>query len=339
MKKILTLLGAISIAGSGASTVISCSDNNPNSKKTDQGGFNPKDPSSWGEKQKTVFADSYLASAKVFWTNEVITDSYLTVPKGTNPYTTNPDTIKAIKAALKTNNPKLSDTSLENITLSPATLQTATVVSVTAMIKADYITNQLSLSVVLDPNDQQKADAINAKITGTSLTVPANTNPDTTNAATITALKTALQKNNPALDTADLTKITFADTTLTAGSPVAVTATVTVDGDTATSNLSVTLELPSQQNNFDYRTVADTNVEWNNWSGSSQQTAVEKAGEAVAGDDFTKSPDFEVYDSNQNLIRSDSKTPLSNYLIKGIYLYLQAPEKKFTMIYIKENIT
>ena len=167
--------------------------------------------------------------------------------------------------------------------------------------------------------------------------VQAGTNPDTTNAGTITAIKTALKVANPRLTTSDLATITFAKATLQAGNSVSVLATITVGTATATKILYVTLLQSDRQINSNFRTTADENIEWNQWSGSSQQTAVENAGEAVAGDDFTNSPDFEVYDSNQNLIRSDSKTPLSTYLINGIYLYLQAPENKFTIIYIKET--
>ena len=327
MKKILTLLGAITIAGSGASTVISCSDNNPNNNKTDQGGFNPWDPSSWGEKQKIVFVNSYLASAKVFWINGVITDPYITLPKGTSPYTTNPDTIKAIKTALKNNNSNLSDDSLDSITLSKTVLQTAAVISVIAIINSGQMTYRRSLNVVLDPTDQQKADAIRAKISDVDLTVPASTNPDTTNPATITALKTALQKNNPVLDTTDLTKITFDSSTLTPGISTPMFANIRV-GSTGGSRalIDVTLELPNQQKTSNFKTTANDNVQWSNWVNpssstfTSQKEAVEDAGQAVAGDDFSDKPVFSVYDENKNLIPDSSENPLATYLNNGVYL-------------------
>ena len=40
MKKILSIIGAISIAGSGGGTVIACN-SNPNNGKTTSGDFNP----------------------------------------------------------------------------------------------------------------------------------------------------------------------------------------------------------------------------------------------------------------------------------------------------------
>ena len=58
-KNFNSTLGAISIAGSGASTVVSCGENNTNNNN-DQGGFNPWDFAIWGEKQKTIFAKYYL---------------------------------------------------------------------------------------------------------------------------------------------------------------------------------------------------------------------------------------------------------------------------------------
>ena len=257
MKKILTLIGAISIAGSGASTVISCKENNTNNNKTNQGGFNPWDPSSWGEKQKTIFANYYLSSAKVFLINQEITKVDLTVPAGTNPDTTNKDTITAIKTALKTANPILTD--------------------------------------------------------------------------------------------GDLKAITLSDVTLGVGDSTRVEATITVGtGDqaaTATKDLYVTLPQTNHQKNSNPKTTVDNKtVEWITWSQVPYEDyAVTIAARLVADDAVgnlsKRQGDYVDYDQNQNLIPDNSKNPLSTYLNKGINLYLKAPENKFTIIFIKGDIT
>ena len=61
MKKILTLIGAISITGSGASTVISCGDNNNNNSNSKFQLFNL---SSWGQNEKEKIKSNYLKTHK-----------------------------------------------------------------------------------------------------------------------------------------------------------------------------------------------------------------------------------------------------------------------------------
>ncbi len=51
-----------------------------------------------------------------------INNKEIALPTGTNPSTANPDTIKAIKTALKTNNLKLTDDDLANISVGSTTL-------------------------------------------------------------------------------------------------------------------------------------------------------------------------------------------------------------------------
>ena len=95
MKKLLSLIGAMSIVGSGAATVISCSDNNTSGQPT----------------------ANDIASK--------ITNPDLTVPAGTNPDTTNSATINAIKKALQQAN-NLANSDLTKITFASATLQPGT---------------------------------------------------------------------------------------------------------------------------------------------------------------------------------------------------------------------
>ena len=70
MKKILTLIGTISIVSSGISTVVSCDNNNSsgNSKTSKESEinsyYNPMNLSTWGEKQKTIIQNNYLDYAK-----------------------------------------------------------------------------------------------------------------------------------------------------------------------------------------------------------------------------------------------------------------------------------
>ena len=70
MKKLLSLIGTVSIIGAGVNTVISCNDNSS--------------------------ADQQAAND----IRNKITNPNLTVPAGTNPKITNPATIQAIKTAL-----------------------------------------------------------------------------------------------------------------------------------------------------------------------------------------------------------------------------------------------
>ncbi len=70
MKKILTLIGTISIVSSGISTVVSCDNNNSsgNSKTSKESEinsyYNPMNLSTWGDKQKTIIQNAYLNYAR-----------------------------------------------------------------------------------------------------------------------------------------------------------------------------------------------------------------------------------------------------------------------------------
>ncbi len=164
MRKILTLLGAICIAGSSASAVVSCGENDANNnKKTDQGGFNPWDFSTWGEKQKTIFANYYLLPARVFWIKEAIAEVDITVPAGTNPDTTNKDTITAIKNSLQKANPTLTSGDLKTITLFGTTLTPGAAVFVRADINVGAAEDFKGLNVTLAETNQQQNS--NFKIT------------------------------------------------------------------------------------------------------------------------------------------------------------------------------
>ena len=292
------------------------------------------------KKQKTTFADSYSSSAKVFWINGVITDSYLTVPKGTNPDTTNANTITAIKNALKKVNPRLTTADLATITFEKTTLQVGTSVSVTATIAVEDAKTSKNLNILLEPQtDQQKANYIKNKITDTYLNVPAGTNPDTTNTGTIAAIKKVLQTENPRLTAADLATITFSKATLEDYTRVSVTATITVGTATATQVLSVGLLQDDKQKNSNFRTTADENLEWSYWFEDYQESAINAAGRLVVGDAWPSQGYSSVdYDQNNNLIPDNSSTPLATYLNSGIYLYLQVSESNFTIIFIKGDI-
>ena len=207
----------MSIVGSGAATVISCSDN------------------STSDKQKTDAIKNK------------ITNVDLTVPSGTNPDTSNRITTAAIRITLQSVNPTLSDSDLEDITFVKTTLQSGTPVKVTATIAVGSAKDTVGLNVTWAQSNQQKADAIKNKITNVNLTVPAGTNPDTANPATITAMKEALQTANPTLTDDDLATITFGSATLQTGTSVIVPITITVGTATADKEVTVTLSQSDQQ--------------------------------------------------------------------------------------------
>ncbi len=151
--------------------------------------------------------------------------------------------------ALSINNPQISDWDKKQLSITPAAtpLTAKTKVNVTLNITSDSLTpldQTLTIqarrfaSSTEEYNAYQIADKIG---TGLLVAIPAGTNPDITNANTITALKKALAQVNPALTANNLTKIAFSKT---GGNTLAdneanntVTATITVGG----SSTSVTL--------------------------------------------------------------------------------------------------
>ena len=242
MKKLLSLIGAMSIVGSGAATVISCSDNSTSDQQKADAIFNK------------------------------ITKTDLTVPSNISPDTSNSLTTAAIRIALQSVNPTLSDSDLDNITFAKTTLQPGTSVNVPATIKVGSATDTVDLSVTLAASDQNKANAIKNKIAKGDLTVPSGTNPDTTNAATIAAIKKALQTANPTLTNDDLTTITFASKTLQTGVNVIVPITITVGEATANKDIAVMLS-ESDQQKADAIKNKITNIDLNVPAGISPDTA------------------------------------------------------------------
>ena len=217
MKKLLSLIGAISIVGSGASAVISCGDSST-SENDDQ--------------------------AKANAIRDKITKVDLTV-ENLAPGTENSNTIKAIKTALQSENPALTITDLAKITFNTVDLKDGEAVTVKATITVNKAKATKDLNVTLAQTDQQQADAIKDKITNVDLTVPDTTKPDLAEATP--EIKTALQSGNPTLTKNDLTKITFTGDNLQAGASAAVKATIEVGTATADKGLNVTLAQNNQQ--------------------------------------------------------------------------------------------
>ena len=190
-----------------------------------------------------------------------INDVDLTVPPETNPDTTASATVDAIKVVLEAENVSLSASDLNYITFSNTTLQKGSSTPVIAIITVGTATATKDLNITLAQSDQDKANAIRDKITNVDLTVPVGTDPDTNNAATITAIKSVLEAENQTLTTADVGTITLATTTLQAGTPVTVTATITVGTATATKDLNVTLaQTPAQEARAILDKIANANV-------------------------------------------------------------------------------
>ncbi len=220
MKKLLSLIGAISIVGSGASTVISCG-SSASSTNSDQAKAN-------AIKDKIKNVDLKISGVSKYAADD-------------------PNTATMIKTALQTANPTLTKDDLAKITFNKVKLLKYNAVSVTATIKVGKATVKKDLNVTVEPTDQENADEIRDKITNVNLTVPADTIPDTSNVATITAIKTALQSENTTLTSEDLAKINFAAVTLKGGESVEVTTTIRIDTATATKDLNVTLAQTDQQ--------------------------------------------------------------------------------------------
>ena len=156
----------------------------------------------------------------------------LSLTAGTNPSTGNQNTIDLMKAQLKLNNPLLNTYDLSKITFSVVTLQSDQIVTVDYTINAGAgagtVINKTA-DIWLYPSNSD----IRSKITTTAVSVPAGTNPNTTSAAAITAIRKALKDANATLSNYDIGKITFSQATLQAGTAVTVNATIDVGVGTA----------------------------------------------------------------------------------------------------------
>ncbi len=93
------------------------------------------------------------------------------------------------------------------------------------------------------------ARSIADKIKNKSLALPANTDPDTANANTIAMLKQTLQKANSLLNKKDLTRISFAKTTLKDNEQTnsALIATIKVDSSEVNVSLNITIHSTAAQ--------------------------------------------------------------------------------------------
>ena len=156
-----------------------------------------------------------------------------------NPAVTNPTTATAIKLALKTANPKLTDDDLSKITFSGGPLVGGRSVNVVAAVVVDKYKNTVALSIKMAVNP---ADVIKNKITTTSFNIAFGANKSVTNPATANALKTALKAANSSLTDDDLSKITFSGGPLVAGSATNITAIINDQGATANIRLTVTMQ-------------------------------------------------------------------------------------------------
>ncbi len=181
MKKLLSLLGAITLVGSSVTTVVACGNKETN-KKTAQDVANK------------------------------ITNKNIALPAKTNPDTANPATILALKSALQSANPNLKADDLQDITFSKVILKIDEVPNnVKANIKVGTTEDSVDLNVIISYTE---SGVIANKITNKNISLPAKTSTNTANSATIDALRKALQKANSTLSNADLQKITFAKVTL-----------------------------------------------------------------------------------------------------------------------------
>ena len=212
--------------------------------------FNSASDSSITLKVKIAKSDQDQANA----IKEKIGSKSISVAKGTAVSTTDTDTIKTIKAALKVANNTLTTDDLKTISFSSATLATGVAVSVPTTVKVNSATATVSgLTVTLLPTNQDVANAIAAKITQATIAVPFGTTATTSTAATVTVIKAALKAANNTLTNDDLKTISFSSATLTTSPGVSVTATITVGtgAGTATATKTLTVSLQTAQETAD----------------------------------------------------------------------------------------
>ena len=224
MKKLLSLLTAVTLVGTSASSVVACQ-----SQKNDQTEVNRLK-------------------------NEII-NTVLVLPAGTNKDTSNTKTIDAIRAQINTMNPKtkFSAPELKEITFSKVTLPTTqpTKPNVDATITVGKAKATVNLTVSIALTDQEQVDAIANKIINKVLVLPAGTNKDTSKIDTIKAIRDQINSNNPKAKFKDseLKEITFSKVTLPTTQPTKpnVDATITVGQATATVKLTVSIALTDQE--------------------------------------------------------------------------------------------
>ena len=210
-------MGAISIISSGASTVVSCNDSSSTSSV---------------DQQKANAIRNKIKNTNIIVSSNQVTDHH----------SRQPNTLKDILYALQYANQTLTKSDLRYILPSEATLVLNKAVPVAAIITVGHATARKDLNITLGTTDQDKANAIKAKITNVDLIAPAGTNPDTTNKVTIAAIKKTLQIANPMLLDSDLTKIKFNKATLHIATPISLTAIITVGHASTTITLHVAIE-------------------------------------------------------------------------------------------------
>ncbi len=163
MKKLLSFLGVITLAGGGASSVISCKSSSA-----------PK-----SDAQKIA---------------DEIKNKNIAIPAKSNPDTANQATIQALQKSIELANPNFKKDNLQYLTFESIKLKDNEQTNpLKAFIKVGAKTATLTLEVVIHSTAQQIASKI-TKPTYTTIGIPAGTNPSLSNAATQIAIRLALQK-------------------------------------------------------------------------------------------------------------------------------------------------
>ena len=217
MKKLLALIGSISLGVVGTSDVIACS-NSANASN-----------------------DSATEIANK------ISNKDLAVPPITPTDTTNKTTIQNITQALVKANPSLNSYDLSKITYAKSTLQMNTGIAVTANIMvSQQDKTSVSLTITLLPT----ANFLKAQVTTTDIKLPigSHVNFDPANYTDLQAMNSAVFKaNNKNLNLGDMVYFQYAKSTLgfgSTGKPVSVT--VKVPGDTAgPASLTLSVAVPN----------------------------------------------------------------------------------------------
>lgn len=195
---------------------------------------------------KATTPEQILANLKVLKTN---------VRTGTNPDTTNANTILALKQAILDDNKSLGADDVDTFTFSAATLsetayQSVTITSSVSGQSPATKTIQVKIYLLLTPSGRVKT-ALNDESYQRNYYLNSNNNPDVNNPNTQQNLFNLLRWNNSAtvtnIESSDSNMISFSGGPLVPGQAVPITVTITPRYGTTiiTKTINVTLQQPN----------------------------------------------------------------------------------------------
>ena len=233
IKDLLTALAVTSLGGSGA-IIASHTANSPQTQNATATASKLH-----VAKNKTQFKANSNPSPSQNIINK-ITNKDISLPSDTNPDTSNAATIINLKNALALANPKLTYQDIAYLSFGVTTLVHGQKVSVVVTANALPTTASTIIKVTLHDNSK----TIIAKLKNTRLVLPPTVKRDVKWPATVTTMKSVLKKQNPALNSFDLTALTFSQ------------ASVPAAGNWSVYSIQV------QTNDSDSQTVTNNAIAW-----------------------------------------------------------------------------